>query len=96
MSVATVAVEPGRYALVMPDCGCGTCAPMWARRWGKSRRFSDPVTLVAALEREGAAARLGMVKRHRECLEEMTGAADGVIATTPRMIRAVRVRGWRW
>jgi hypothetical protein len=42
------------------------------------------VTLVAALEREGAAARLGMVERHRECLEEMTGAADGVIATAPR------------
>jgi hypothetical protein len=42
------------------------------------------VTLVAALEREDAAARPGMVERHRERLEEMTGAADGVIASTPR------------
>jgi hypothetical protein len=25
----------------------------------------------------------GMVARHRECLEKMTAAADGVIAVTP-------------
>ena len=68
----------------MPDCECGTCAPTWARRRGKSRRFSDPVTLVAALERENAAARPGMVEQHRECLEAMTGAADEVIAVTQR------------
>ena len=84
MSVATVATEPGRHALVMPDCECGTCAPTWARRRGKSRRFSDPVTLVAALEKEDAAARPGMVGQHRECLEAMTGAAYEVIAVTQR------------
>ena len=84
MSVATVAVEPDRHALVMPDCECGTCPPTWARRRGKSRRFTEPVTLVAALEREDAAAWRGMVERHRESLEELTGAADGVIAVTGR------------
>jgi hypothetical protein len=86
MSVATVAVrpEPGRHALVMPDCECGTCPPTWARRRGKSRRFSEPVTLVAALEREDAAVRRGMVGRHRECLEELTGAVDRLIAVTAR------------
>ena len=86
MSVATVAVgsEPDRHALVRPDCECGTCPPTWARRRGKSRRFTEPVTLVAALEREDAAAWRGMVERHRESLEELTGAADGVIAVTGR------------
>jgi hypothetical protein len=84
MSVATVVTEPGRHALVMPDCECGTCGPTWARRRGKARRFTEPVTLVAALEREDAAARPGMAEQHRSCLAEMTGAADGVIAATPR------------
>ena len=86
MSVATVAVgsEPDRHALVRPDCECGTCPPTWARRRGKSRRFTEPVTLVAALEREDAAAWRGMVERHRESLEELTGAADAVIAVTAR------------
>ncbi|MBV9651786.1 MAG: hypothetical protein JO296_16860 [Pseudonocardiales bacterium] len=85
MSVATVAaVDPDRHALVLPECQCGTCAPTWARRRGKSRRFSEPVTLVAALEREDAVARPGMVEQHRECLEQMTAVADRVIAVTAR------------
>jgi len=84
MSVATVVTEPARHALVMPDCECGTCGPTWARRRGKARRFTEAVTLVAALEKEDAAARPGMVEQHRSCLAEMTGAADGVIAATPR------------
>ena len=86
MSVAMVAVEagPDRHALVMADCECGTCPPTWARRRGKSRRFSEPVTLVAAMEREGAAARRGMVERHRESLAELTAAADAVVAVTGR------------
>src|SRR5439155_6080588 len=63
-------------------CECGTCEPTWARRRGRSRRFTEPVTLVAALEREHEAARPGMVVRHRECLEAMTGAADSMIAST--------------
>jgi hypothetical protein len=85
MSVATVAVvDPDRHALVMPDCECGSCPPTWARRRGKSRRFSEPVTLVAALEREHAVAHPGMVEQHRECLERMTGVADRMIAMTAR------------
>jgi hypothetical protein len=84
MSVATVAaVDPDRHALVMPDCECGTCALTWARR-GKSRRFFEPVTLVAALEWEHAVTRPAMVEQHRECLEQMTGAADRMIAVTAR------------
>lgn len=83
MSVATVVTEPGRHALVMPDCECGTCGPTWARRRGKARRFTEAVTLVAALAEEDAAARPGMVERHRACLAEMVGATDGVIAATP-------------
>jgi hypothetical protein len=46
--------------------------------------FSEPVTLVAALEREHVVARLGMVEWHRECLELMTGVVDRVIAVTAR------------
>lgn len=79
-----MAVEPDRHALVIPDCECGTCPPTWARRRGKSRRFTEPVTLVAALEREDAAAWRGMVERHRESLEELTGAVDALIAVTGR------------
>jgi hypothetical protein len=84
MSVATLAAEPDRHALVVPDCECGTCPPTWARRRGKSRRFTEPVTLVAAMEHEDAAAWRGMVGQHRESLEELTAAADGVIAVTLR------------
>jgi hypothetical protein len=86
MSVATVAVrsEPDRHALVLLDCQCGTCPPTWARRRGKSRRFTEPVTLVGALEREDAAAWPGMVEQHRDSLEELTAAADRLIAVTAR------------
>jgi len=86
MSVATVTVrsEPDRHALVLLDCECGTCPPTWARRRGKSRRFTEPVMLVAALEREDAAAWPGMVEQHRDSLEELTAATDGLIAVTGR------------
>ena len=60
------------------------CPPTWARRRGKSRRFTEPVTLVAALEREDAAAWRGMVEEHRESLESLTAAVDGLIAVTGR------------
>lgn len=42
------------------------------------------MALVAALEREGAAVRRGMVEQHRESLVKLTGAADSVIAVTVR------------
>lgn len=86
MSVTTLAVrfEPDRHALVLLDCECGTCPPTWARRRGKSPRFTEPVTLVAPLEREDEAAWPGMVNQHWESLEELTSAADGLIAVNGR------------
>jgi hypothetical protein len=75
MPVAAVITEPERHALVMPeDCGCGMCAPTWARRRGKSRRLSEPVTLAAALTRETPAARTAMVAQHCACLTAMASA----------------------
>jgi cytochrome c1 len=75
MPVATVITEPERHALVMPeDCDCGMCTPTWARRRGKSKRFSEPVTLADALARENPAARPAMVAQHCACLTEMTSA----------------------
>jgi hypothetical protein len=82
MTVATIAVEPHRHALVTPDCECGMCAPTWARRRGKSRRFTQPVTLAAALEKEDPATRPAMVEEHRACLEAMVAAADRLIGAT--------------
>ncbi len=49
-----------------------------------SGRFTQPVTLVEALEREDAAAWSGMVEQQRASLPAMVRAADGVIAATPR------------
>ena len=37
---------------------------------------------MAALEREGASARAGMVARHRECLARWTATADGTVSAT--------------
>jgi len=83
MSVATVAgVGPARHALVMPECDCGSCGPTWARRRGRSRRFTEAVTLVMGLESEDASCRLGMVGEHRECLSTLVGVADELIATS--------------
>lgn len=75
---------PGRHALVMPTgCECGMCAPTWARRRGKSSRYSEPVTLLAALRRENPAARPGMIERHRACLAAMLALVSNVIAAEP-------------
>lgn len=83
MSVATVAAtEPARHVLMTPGGECGAGAPTWVRRRGKTRRFTQAVTLVAALEREDASARAGMVARHRECLAHSTVAADGMLSAT--------------
>ena len=76
--------EPGRHALVMPaGCECGMCAPTWARRRGKSRRYSEPVTLLAALRRENAATRPAMIEQHRACLTAMLALISDVIAAEP-------------
>jgi cytochrome c1 len=50
------------------------CAPTWARRPGKSKRFSEPLTLADALARENPAARPAMVAQHCACLTVMTSA----------------------
>jgi hypothetical protein len=76
--------EPDRHALVLLDYQSGTCPPIWARRRGKSRRFTGPVTLAAALEREDTAVWPGMAGRHRDGQEELTAAADGLITVTAR------------
>jgi hypothetical protein len=75
MPVATVITEPERHTLIMPgDCECGMCTPTWARRRGKSRRFTEPVTLADALNRENPAARPSMVAQHCACLTALTSA----------------------
>jgi hypothetical protein len=66
----------------MGDCDCGMCPPTWARRRGKSRRFTVPVTLVGALEAEDAACRAGMLEEHRACLSSMVCEVDGLVAAT--------------
>jgi hypothetical protein len=74
-----------RYALVMSECDCGLCppAPMWARRRGKSRRFTEPVTLMMAIEAEPSAARrVQMVQEHRQCLGQLLTATDELLALT--------------
>jgi hypothetical protein len=84
MPAVTVITEPERHALVMPeDCECGMCAPTWTRRRGKSRRFTEQVTLIAALTRENPAARPAMVAQHCACLSAMASAVSRVIAAEP-------------
>jgi hypothetical protein len=84
MPTATMITESERHTLAMPeDCDCGMCTPTWARRKGKSRRYSEPVTLAAALTRENAAARPAMVAQHCACLAAMVSAADRIIAAEP-------------
>ena len=74
-----------RYGLVMSECDCGLCppAPMWARRRGKSRRFTEPVTLMMAIEAEPSVARrVQMVQEHRQCLGQLLAATDELLALT--------------
>lgn len=80
MSVATVVqAGPVRHALLAPECDCGGCAPSWARRRGKSRRFAEEVTLAEALLGEDADCHPGMVAEHRECLSALVGEVDRVM-----------------
>lgn len=76
MTIAAEATtQPERHILDVPaDCECGMCAPTWMRRRGKQKRFTEPVTLVEALEREGKAAWPGMVAEHAAYLMAMTSA----------------------
>ena len=85
--VTSIIVKPERHALIMPrNCKCGRCAPTWARRSRRSDHFSEPVTLLAALEQEDAAARIAMLEQHRICLTAMA-AALRVIASEAHDVR---------
>jgi hypothetical protein len=79
VSIAMV-VKPDRHALVESACECAMCPPRWMRRRGRSKRFSEEVTLVAALARESAFARPGMVEQHRGYLAALTEAAEALVA----------------
>ncbi len=71
-----------RCALVV-ECDCGLCAPAWARRRGKSRRHSEPVTLMMAIEAEPSAARrVVMVREHWFALAELLAAVDEFLVLT--------------
>jgi hypothetical protein len=84
MPTATMITEPERHVLAMPDdCDCGMCTPTWARRKGKSRPYTEPVTLATALQRENAAARPAMVGQHCACLAALVTAAGRVIEAEP-------------
>src|SRR5262249_47344025 len=81
---ATLTTEPERHTLAMPgDCDCGMCTPTWARRKGKARRYTEPVTLAAALRRENPAAWPAMVGQHCACLAAMIIATRQIIAAEP-------------
>jgi len=85
MTVGTAVAgrDLGRYALVLPECDCGFCPPTWARRRGKSRRFTDPVTLMMVLEAEPSAdRRVQMVREHLLCLGQLLAATDGLLGMT--------------
>jgi hypothetical protein len=84
MTVATVtSTRPLRHGLVMPDCDCGMCGPTWARRRGRSKRFTDTVTLVSALEAEEAVCWPTMVEQHRQCLSRMADDVVGLLSAPP-------------
>lgn len=78
------AIQPARHVLALPsDCDCGMCTPSWARRRGKSKRYTELVTLTSALGREEPAARPGMVAQHLACLSALTVAATRAITADP-------------
>jgi hypothetical protein len=76
--------QPARHILALPeDCDCGMCTPSWARRRGKSKRYSELVSLPDALDREQAAAWPAMVAQHAACLIALTTAATRAITAMP-------------
>lgn len=84
MTTATLitSTEPTRHALATPDCDCGMCAPTWARRKGKSKKFTQPVTLVDALDAEDPACRAAMLDQHRQCLTLMSATVSELLEGT--------------
>jgi hypothetical protein len=68
--------QPARHVLALPEeCECGMCTPAWMRRRGKQKKYSEPVSLWEALDREDQAAWPGMVAQHAACLISLTTVA---------------------
>jgi hypothetical protein len=59
------------------------CTPAWTRRRGKQKRYSDPVSLADAMQREDRAAWPGMVAQHAACLIALTTAAARAVTADP-------------
>jgi hypothetical protein len=78
------ATQPARHVLALPDdCHCGMCTPAWMRRRGKQKRYSEPVSLADAMEREDRAAWTVMVAQHAACLIALTSAAARAMTDDP-------------
>jgi hypothetical protein len=78
------AAQPARHLLALPeDCDCGMCTPGWVRRRGKQKRYSEPVSLAEAMEREDRAAWPVMVAQHAACLIALTNAAARAVTEDP-------------
>jgi hypothetical protein len=79
-----VITQPARHVLALPgDCECGMCTPAWMRRRGKQKRYSEPVSLADAMEREDHAAWPGMIAQHAACLIALTTAATRTMTADP-------------
>src|SRR5258708_26645441 len=57
--------------------------PGVVRRRGKQKRYSEPVSLADALDRENPAAWPGMVAQHAACLIALTTAATRAVTADP-------------
>jgi hypothetical protein len=93
MTTAPAITQPARHVLALPpeDCSCGMCTASWARRRGKSRQYTELVTLADALDREEPAARPGMIAQHVACLAAMTTAATLAAADTDGELGAPQI-----
>jgi hypothetical protein len=79
-----VVTQPARHVLALPgECDCGMCTPGWMRRRGKQQRYSEPVSLSEALDREQPGAWPGMIAQHAACLQALTTAAARAVTTDP-------------
>ena len=79
-----VITQPARHVLALPDdCDCGMCTPGWMRRRGKQKRYSEPVSLADAMQREDRAAWPAIVAQHAACLIALTSAAARAMTDDP-------------
>lgn len=76
--------QPARHVLALPgECDCGMCTPGWMRRRGKQQRYSEPVSLAEALDREQPDSWPGMIAQHAACLAALTTAAARAVTADP-------------